>query len=164
MKINIDIEFCNNCLTPIVLLSQYQSSNLSIFSSMYQSRYNSLCIHVSILIQPFVFSSMYQSRYNFLYSQACINPDTTLCILKHILIQIKISQTLWTLTRANTSELNKTVFIFNWLYFGIMYRSRLNWPIIQSGDYNWMYIYYRFRFPRYIDYYYIYYIHPKVMN
>ena len=159
MPISIQIQplYSSVCINP--------DTNL-VFSSMYQSRYNSLCIfkYVSIQIQPSVFSSMYQSWYNSLYSQACINPDTTLCILKHILIQIKISQTLWTLTRANTSELNKTVFIFNWLYFGIMYRSRLNWPIIQSGDYNWMYIYYRFRFPRYIDYYYIYYIHYKVIN
>ena len=91
-----------------------------------------------------------------MYSQVCINPDTaffvfssmyqswysSLCTLKHVSILIQLYQTLYSLPRANTIRLTviKQSSNSTKLYFGVMYRLRLNWPIIQSGDYNVTYI------------------------
>ena len=98
---------------------------LSVFLSMYQSRSLSILKYESIQIQLSVFLSMYQSRYNSLYSLVCINPDTSLCILKYVLIQIQLAQTLSSLPRTISSDLNQLQFIFNSLYFEYKVQIRL---------------------------------------
>ena len=116
----------------------YQSRHSSLYSLVCINPDTSLCIlwYVSIQIQLSVFLGMYQSRYNSLYSLVCINPDTTLCILWYVsiqiqlsvwyvLIQIQLAQTLYSLPRTISSDLNQLQFIFNSLYFEYKVQIRL---------------------------------------
>ena len=97
------------CINPDTTFSLYSyvcihpDTTLSVFLSMYQSRYNSLCIlkYVSIQIQ---LSLKLYNLYTRTNTLVCINPDTTtLCILKYVSIQIQLALELYTLyTRTNT--------------------------------------------------------------
>ena len=77
--------YCNKRLTPIVLLSQYQSRYNLLYSSVSINPDTTLCFLklVSILIQLSLCSSKYQSRYN------------NFCIRQYLSIEIQLAQTLY---------------------------------------------------------------------
>ena len=59
--------------------------NLTTFLSIY------MYLYCNKRLTPIVLLSQYQSRYNLLYSSVSINPDTTLFMLKLVLILIQLS-------------------------------------------------------------------------